>query len=163
MTSASFAWYHVFRVILMFSIQNASEKDLPVLCGLLQEANVECDEASLREALASGMTRAMIMDLDGPSGCCVWTVEAVPGTGKRSMTVDTVYVSPRLRGQGFETLLFENLARIAERDMYDSIRWKKTLGDWGEGIGTEQDGVVLVEGTEQIAKLWGRCHCHGQD
>ena len=162
MTFRSYPWYHIPRVMMMFSIENASEKDLPVLAGLLREAGAEQDEAALREAIVSGKARAMIMDCDGPSGCCVWTAEAVPGTGKRGMIVETVYVSPRLRGQGFESLLFENLARIAERDMYDSIRWDRNLGEWGKEIGTERDGIVFVEGTEQIAKLWGRCHCHEQ-
>ncbi len=148
--------------MMMFSIENASEMDLPVLTALLREAGSERNEAVLKEEIVSGKVRAMIMDCDGPAGCCVWTAETMPGSGKRSMIVETIYVSPRLRGQGFESLLFENLARIAERDMYDSIRWDRNLGDWDKGIGTERDGVIYVEGTEQIAKLWGHCHCHEQ-
>ena len=58
------------------------------------------------------------------------------------------------------SLLFENLARIAEMEAMEFIRWDASLGTkWAGDKGTVENGRVCID-AEKIPELWGHCHCH---
>jgi len=98
------------------------------------------------------------MELDGPAGFCLWN--DVPGVKGKTMEIRMVYMIPALRHQKLGSLLFENLARIAEMEAMESIRWDASLGTkWAGDKGVVENGVVSIDGAK-IPELWGHCHCH---
>ena len=150
---------YFLRGDFMFAITNAGKRELPVLFALMRQAGMETDEAALTKAILEEKTsRAMIMDMDGPAGFCLW--DDVPGFRANSMFIRMVYLIPALRGQKLGSLLFENLARIAEMEAMEFIRWDASLGTkWAGDKGTVENGRVCID-AEKIPELWGHCHCH---
>ena len=143
----------------MFAILNAGKKEIPVLLKLMLEAGMDADEAALTKAICEEKTsRAMIMEFDGAAGFCLW--DEFEGIKGKIMHIRMVYMIPALRGQKLGALLFENLARIAEMETMEAIRWNASYGvKWAGDKGTVENGIVRIDG-DKIPELWGHCHCH---
>ena len=143
----------------MFAILNAGKREIPVLAKLMREAGMEADEVLLQKAICEdGTTRAMLMEFDGAAGFCLWN--DIPGIKRKIMHIRMVYMIPSLRGQKLGALLFENLARIAEMEAMEEIRWDASLGvKWAGDKGTVENGILRID-AEKIPELWGHCNCH---
>lgn len=143
----------------MFAILNAGKKEIPVLAKLMREAGMDADEALLLKTICEEKTsRAMVMEFDGAAGFCLW--DEFAGIKRKIMHIRMVYMIPTLRGQKLGSLLFENLARIAEMEAMEEIRWNASLGiKWAGDKGIVENGILRID-AEKIPELWGHCHCH---
>jgi ribosomal protein S18 acetylase RimI-like enzyme len=122
-------------------LRPATPADVPVLLRFIRELAVferepdavEMTEQRLHETLfgPAPYGEALLVELDGvPQATAIWGVCLNTWTGRPTLAVEDVYVSPACRGRGVGRAMFTHLARLAVERGYARMDWN--VLDWNE-------------------------------
>lgn len=138
-----------------FSVRAARAEDTRAIVNLIGEFAefeklsdwCEVNEEKLREAIFGKMSfvRALVA-LD--ENCCVGYALFFPVfksfRGERSMFLEDLYVTPRLRGQGLGLAMLREVAKFAEKQNFrrmdwQALKWNEAAIDFYKNLGAETD------------------------
>jgi len=132
-------------------IRTATEADCALILKFISELasfenaleEVVASEEDLRQALFGDNPKvfALICSVDGlPAGCAVYFLSFSTWTGKHSLFLEDLYVSPDNRGSGAGKALLKHLAKLAvEKDCrrfeWNVLDWNTSAIDFYESFG----------------------------
>lgn len=124
-----------------FSIQPATEADVPVVLGLIKAlaeyerlaSEVVATEASIRDSLFGPRRTAAALIArvgDEPVGFAVWFYSYSTFLGRPGLHLEDLFVQPAWRGRGFGRALLRHLASMAVERGCGRMEW--AVLDWNE-------------------------------
>ncbi|MFK8047139.1 MAG: N-acetyltransferase family protein [Halioglobus sp.] len=150
-------------------IRSATEADCTLILRFISELasfenaleEVVASEEDLRQALFGDNPKvfALICSVDGlTAGCAVYFYSFSTWTGKHSLFLEDLYVSPDHRGSGAGKALLKHLAKLAvEKDCgrfeWNVLDWNKSAIDFYESFGAlPQNEWIGYRLTDQALK-----------
>ena len=125
---------------MTFHLEQATEKDLPLILALIRELAeyeklsdvVVATEAILRESLFERRAAEVIIAYAGdePAGFAVFYRTFSTFLGVPGMYLEDLFVIPKFRRHGLGRQLLVHLARIAAERRYGRIEW--SVLDWND-------------------------------
>jgi ribosomal protein S18 acetylase RimI-like enzyme len=125
---------------MTFRIENATEKDLPLILTLIKDLAeyeklsyaVVATEEILRDSLFTRRAAEVVIGYcgDEPAGFAVYFQTFSTFLGVPGMYLEDLYVIPRFRRHGLGRMLLTRLAQIAQERGYGRVEW--SVLDWNE-------------------------------
>ncbi|HET9831707.1 MAG TPA: GNAT family N-acetyltransferase [Vicinamibacterales bacterium] len=125
---------------MTFRLENATEKDLPLILALIKDLAeyeklshaVVATEDILRDSLFRRRVAEVVIGYcgDEPAGFAVFFQTFSTFLGVAGMYLEDLYVIPRFRRHGLGRMLLVHLANIARARGYGRVEW--SVLDWNE-------------------------------
>jgi ribosomal protein S18 acetylase RimI-like enzyme len=125
---------------MTFRLENATEKDLPLILALIKELAeyeklshaVVATEDILRDSLFMKRVAEVVIGYSGdePAGFAVFFQTFSTFLGVPGMYLEDLYVIPRFRRHGLGRMLLIHLATLARERGYGRVEW--SVLDWNE-------------------------------
>lgn len=125
---------------MTFRLENATEKDLPLILALIKDLAeyerlshaVVATEEILRDSLFAKRVAEVVIGYAGdePAGFAIFFQTFSTFLGVPGMYLEDLYVIPRFRRHGLGRRLLVHLAKIARERGYGRVEW--SVLDWNE-------------------------------